>query len=158
MALMPSAMEEKETMPVINVGTRVGAFESLDENGLRMIGYGVYEGDFLPPFLATEDNSFEGFSAWMHVEHPECKEWPEEEMRNAHEMYTRFRVNPRIQLDNGDVVWGFEVYWIPEEAMKKIEAKAALIRHVRPERDEKGNLTAFVLVEPAPVPATADAA
>lgn len=32
---------------------------------------------------------------------------------------TNADVNPRITLDNGDIVWGFECWWGPEAQMKK---------------------------------------
>jgi hypothetical protein len=76
------------------VGIRVGAICSGDEKTkiLKFFGYGVYEGDFIPPANAG------GFAQMCH----------EAEV-----------TNPRIKLDNGNTVWGGECWWGPEDQIKK---------------------------------------
>jgi len=43
--------------------------------------------------------------------------------------------NPRIKLDNGDIVWGFQCWWGDEEQMKK-EIQDMKIIHVDLEGNE----------------------
>lgn len=76
-----------------NPGDRVGAILSGKGNTVKFLGYGVYVGDEIPP--NTGPNSM---TAWM------------EEDRVP---------NPKIQLDNGDVVWGCECWWGPEDRIRK---------------------------------------
>jgi len=59
---------------------------------VEFLGYGTYEGDFVP------DADAGGLAA-------DCCE-------------AKAR-NPRIRLDNGDVVWGGECWWGPEESFRK---------------------------------------
>lgn len=33
----------------------------------------------------------------------------------AHELLCRMNLNPKIELDNGDIVWGYQCWWGPEE-------------------------------------------
>ncbi|MFA7637420.1 MAG: hypothetical protein WCX81_06625 [Monoglobales bacterium] len=69
-----------------NKGDRVGAILSADKDEVRLLGYGTYLGDEVPP---------DGF---MH--------------EIGHQ-------NPKIQLDNGDIVWGYQCWWGDEEQVKK---------------------------------------
>lgn len=76
------------------VGSRVGAIAEQNEEGTLFFGYGVYEGDF-----KIEDPTIYmmGFQvASMDI------------------------INPRIRLDNGDVVWGCESWWAPEEEVQQL--------------------------------------
>ena len=81
-----------------DVGTRIGALLTYDSDTCLFLGYGVYEGDFIPP--TTVGGLNKGFP------------------------------NPRLKLDNGETVWGCEVWWGPEAEMKTIadryEAKGGL--------------------------------
>ena len=75
------------------VGDRVGAIcGKLSGNKCGFFGYGVYEGDFIPPPGVTImglDLNDAGIP------------------------------NPKILLDNGKVVWGCECWWGSEEEIKK---------------------------------------
>lgn len=74
-------------------GERVGAvFATAKDGVVEMLGYGVYEGDFVP---------VEG-GGWMAAALKEAQV-----------------PNPRIRLDNGDVVYGCECWWGPEESVKE---------------------------------------
>lgn len=81
------------------VGYRVGAvFGSVKETKtLEFLGYGTYMGDEIPVDAG----------GWMADAIRESK-----------------TTNPKIVLDNGDVVWGCECWWGNEA-----EVKAALARH-----------------------------
>lgn len=95
-------------------GDRVYAL--LDANGknVRLLGYGVYEGDFPPP--GTEP--FEEF--WGRQ--PEV--WKNDMLEDRtieqlKESYHRLDNNPRIKLDSGHTVWGMQCWWGPEEELKE---------------------------------------
>ena len=75
------------------VGERVGAIlGSNDDGSLSFLGYGVYEGDFIPE---------------------EAVGWMAEAIRGTNTM------NPRIRLDSGKVVYGCECWWGSESAVRK---------------------------------------
>jgi hypothetical protein len=71
-------------------GSRVGAIQSADETTVKFYGYGVYAGDEVPPKEVDEIASEMGLT------------------------------NPKIQLDNGNVVWGCQCWWGSEERVKKM--------------------------------------
>lgn len=81
-------------------GARVGAFLGAGDGVVLFLGYGVYEGDEVP-FAAA------GVMADVLRE--------------------RALTNPKIRLDNGDVVWGCECWWGPEATIQSrmAEYKAA---------------------------------
>lgn len=69
---------------------RVGAIMDADGVEVRLFGFGIYDGDEVPP------ETIKMFGAPV-----------------------RHR-NPKIVLDNGKVVWGCECWWAPEEKIKKM--------------------------------------
>lgn len=84
-----------------NIGDRVGAILSANDQVVNLLGYGVYVGDEVHPGLG--------------------------------------RPNPKIVLDNGDVVWGCECWWGPEgrirQAIGDRKVEEVRIREVRGEND-----------------------
>ncbi len=67
------------------VGSRVGAILSGGEEGIKFLGYGVYVGDEVP----------EGAAGFMG------------------EGLREYAIaNPKIELDNGLIVWGCECWWV----------------------------------------------
>lgn len=77
----------------MKVGDRVGAILGSKEREVEFFGFGVYEGDFLP--VGAVGDVAEVASAVA----------PD-------------RLNPKIKLDSGKVVWGCECWWGPEENIK----------------------------------------
>lgn len=75
----------------MKVGERAGAMLSANANEVKLLGYGVYAGDFVPV-------DAKGMGALLAE--AECK-------------------NPRIDLDDGGHVWGCECWWGPEEQVRK---------------------------------------
>lgn len=71
-------------------GMRVGAILSADEKTVRLLGYGVYVGDEVPPTSVDEFLSRFGMT------------------------------NPKIALDNGDTVWGCKCWWASEEEVREM--------------------------------------
>lgn len=71
------------------VGERVMALLSVGGSKAKVLGVGVYSGNEVPPAEVS---------------------------KLMHEFNLK---NPKITLDNGDVVWGCECWWGPEDAVKK---------------------------------------
>ena len=72
------------------VGDRVGALCSAEEDTVKIYGFGVYEGDFVP----------EGVGGMGAI------------------LASAGASNPRIRLDSGKTVYGCECWWGPEEEIK----------------------------------------
>ena len=79
---------------MINPGDRAGAIISADKETkiVQFAGYGVYVGDIVPP---------PGIGLFG---------------LDFHDMG---KTNPKIELDNGSVIWGCQCWWGHEEAVKK---------------------------------------
>lgn len=77
----------------MRVGERVGAVMSVNDTEVSLFGYGVYDGDHPPIGCA-------GFI--------------------AERVIATGITNPRITLDSGEVVWGCECWWGPEDNVKKM--------------------------------------
>ena len=73
------------------VGSRVGAILSGGEEGIKFLGYGVYVGDEVP----------EGAAGL------------------GEELKEHAIANPKIELDDGSIVWGCECWWGPEEKIRE---------------------------------------
>jgi len=74
------------------IGERVGAILGNENGKLNFLGYGIYEGDYIP---------YEGVGFMA-------------------ELLTRNEIpNSRIRLDNGGVVYGCECWWGSEAAVQK---------------------------------------
>ena len=68
-------------------GDRVGAILSTGKYVVRFLGYGVYDGDYVPDV------------SWMK----------EADI-----------TNPKLIMDNGNIVWGYQCWWSSEEKIKRI--------------------------------------
>ncbi len=74
---------------MIEINERVGAFLSVENGIVNFLGYGVHEGDEVPP-------------------------------NNVSRLLNLANIpNPKIKLDSGEVVYGCECWWGPEEKIKK---------------------------------------
>ncbi len=71
------------------VGDRIGAIRNADETHVYMLGFGVYEGEQLPPDGEFTTRSLAGVTS------------------------------PRLRLDDGTVVWGYQCWWGPEDKIKE---------------------------------------
>lgn len=81
----------------------MGAILSDDRKTVKLLGFGVYEGDFVP---------HEGAPGWM--------------TKLAREAG---RTNPRIRLDSGRVVYGCQCYWATEAHIQK-RLEGCAVEHV----------------------------
>lgn len=86
----------------IEVSSRVYAIEGSPDEGhtIEFFGFGVYLGDFIP------DENARG--------------WAEYARALAHE-------NPKIQLDNGDIVYGGECWWGLEKDWGKLSKDCKIV-------------------------------
>lgn len=80
-------------MPLCEPGTRVTAIAEGTEDEVKIFGHGVYKGQEIPP---TEIIGAFGISPGKLKQ-----------------------VNPKIELDNGQVIWGCECWWGPVDAVEK---------------------------------------
>ena len=88
----------------MKVGDRVGAVLSASEDQVFVLGYGVYEG--------------------LHPIGPEA----------VGALACALRIvgkpNPRIRLDSGEIVYGCECWWGPEEQVKTQVAQYDIVHNV----------------------------
>lgn len=82
-------------------GLRVGVFHSMTDETLLLLGFGIYEGDEIPPedILAPY-----GPPALLH------------------------QAIPKLRLDDGTVVWGCECWWHAEETVLGYKASRTVVR------------------------------
>lgn len=92
------------------VGDRIGAMRSADGKTAHIFGYGVYAGDEIPPAGV--------FMMGIEMRELNCP-------------------NPKLVLDNGDVVFGCECWWGPEKAMKRrCEGMQVVMASIKDYREE----------------------
>lgn len=84
------------------VGARAGAIASASVEEVRLLGYGVYEGDFVP------DATTKGGLA---------------KLAHKHNLPT-----PRIRLDDGTQVYGCQCYWGSEQEIKEIIGSRVVVQ------------------------------
>lgn len=114
-------------------GRRVGAILSLRGNTVRFLGYGVYEGDFLPDGMSIP--SFDE----LQVALDGCVPFDEAQLRSLyaahfgeHGFMYKVRLQPRLRLDNGDIVWGGECHWDDDVTIHKVlDGKDVLMVRLR---------------------------
>jgi hypothetical protein len=90
--------------------------DSADDKQVRLFGYGVFEGDHVRPDSAP---GVFGTTAELRETAIEVN-GPEDQWTDAQRAaFDRMARNPRIKLDSGDVVWGCQCWWGPEEEIKR---------------------------------------
>jgi len=94
-------------MSRIPVGSRVVAIHSATKDVVYLLGYGIYDGEYEPPF---------GAFGMPKAEHDAMVA----EMKASGELPQDYVwTNPRITLDDGRVVWGAQCWWGPEEVVRR---------------------------------------
>jgi hypothetical protein len=88
-------------MSAHKIGIRVGAISHSEKETVYLYGWGTYEGDHVPP---------KGTAGPFGLDASEVGP------------------NPKIKLDSGDVVWGCQCWWGPED---QIKAKIAQFEEVK---------------------------
>jgi hypothetical protein len=111
-------------------GTRVIAISHEDEDGLHIFGYGIYEGKFLPPFVNIEEevSSYRDEYEEARRADPNLPEQFDEVQFRA--TLEQILANPRIKLDSGKTVWGYECWWSPVDQKMEDELKGKKILEV----------------------------
>lgn len=89
----------------MKIGDRVGAILGSTGAVTEFLGYGIYAGHEVPP--DTGPNSMTGMLAEANA------------------------TNPKVLLDNGDVVWGCECWWGPEAQIRAQLDRADRVETVR---------------------------
>ena len=82
-------------------GMRVGVFHSCTDETLLLLGYGVYEGDEVPPVDILQAD----------IGPPALLALPV----------------PKLRLDDGTVVWGCECWWNDEAMVRALETSRTII-------------------------------
>lgn len=78
---------------VLKLGDRVGAIRNADDTTVYLYGYGTYKGEEIPPKGTV--GAFGIDLGELGIE------------------------NPKILLDNGNIVWGCQCWWGAEEKVKQ---------------------------------------
>jgi hypothetical protein len=97
-------------MGKVKTGARVGAILKASPKEVHLLGYGVYDGDYEPP-------TFMGLTKEELLE-----EWKRHGIED-----TPLPTNPRITLDNGNVVWGNECWWASEEQIQTMIGERTVV-------------------------------
>ena len=95
------------------VGSRIGAIQSANQEEVRLYGYGVYVGDEVPP---------------------------EGAVLLGHDLHVAGIRNPKLVLDNGDVIWRCQGWWGWEEQVQaSIKGRRVVIVPVPGNPPENGD-------------------
>jgi len=100
-------MQQKQ----VEIGGRVVAISHDDGPVVYIFGYGTFEGYFLPPYVKVDEALAEIQTGYREAQGviPELPAvLPEDTART---MLLLDHANPRIKLDNGATVWGYECWW-----------------------------------------------
>lgn len=89
-------------------GERVYAVLSATSDEVSLLGFGVYVGDEVPPAPVGAVRAVFGAATWEEFDRVVAEDLggePNPALRPT---------NPKIVLDDGQVVWGAECWWGPE--------------------------------------------
>lgn len=88
------------------IGTRVGALCHADAEEVHLLGFGVYEGEYAPPF-GPNGSSKQEYEAWVALG------------KHTGRLPDDYRyTTARIRLDDGTIVWGAQCWFGPEERVR----------------------------------------
>ena len=90
-------------------GARVGAILDSDLETVRLLGYGVFVGDEVPP---------QPMGMWAALFGATWEAFDEAARKEGYAITMR-PTNPKILLDSGKVVWGCECWWGDEDRIRK---------------------------------------
>ena len=110
----------------IAIGTTVVAVQGNQGNKLFVFGRGVYEGNFIPPYIDFQ-KELPAIQAEYHERRKSCPELPEVfNEDDAKRVIVLSHANPRIRLTEtldgkplDEVIWGYECWWSTEEEFKE---------------------------------------
>lgn len=99
------------------IGQRVFVVAYATEDTIFVFGHGTFEGRFLPPDIAVEGpERFKTAYRAARLTTPDMPEEISDDMANA--MLLMLEGNPRIKLENGKTIWGYECWWGTDEEFK----------------------------------------
>jgi len=78
-----------------NIGDRVGAIRNMDDETAWVFGYGVYDGEEVPP---EDEKGERGMIDFVHAANV---------------------TNPKLLMDDGTIIWGCECWWGPEKLARE---------------------------------------
>jgi hypothetical protein len=114
------------------VGTRVFAVKSSNEESIDLYGFGVYDGDFERP--NSEDTIDKYIEELRKQERHDVilmrkKSWTasmsDDKLKEVIRSSPLIK-NPRITLDNGEIIWGMECWWGPFEKWEEFKKGRAV--------------------------------
>jgi len=98
---------------------RVYAVLSATPEEVSLLGFGVYVGDEVPPVPTGFVRAVFGAATWEEFDRVVAADAACEPNPTARP------TNPKIILDDGEVVWGAECWWGPESAYKAFRGARA---------------------------------
>lgn len=96
-------------MSTRTAGERVFAIRNADDEAVYAYGFGTYDGDFAPPGSDAERATYRKIA--------EAMDPPPADIDGLVEACVR---NPRITLEGGGTVWGYQCWWGPAETLDDI--------------------------------------
>lgn len=123
-------------MPAI--GIRIGAILGETDTKISFLGYGTYEGYFLPPWVSvpTFEEIRDQIGTVQGMAEPLLRQLYAKDFSDGGLMW-RVRCSARLRLDNGDIVWGKECSWDHELHIRR-RLHGKVIVNVRLARDDSG--------------------
>jgi hypothetical protein len=101
----------------MEVGTRVIAVRDADEEEVRAFGLGTYAGDHVWPGWDPDLPIYKDGPTLRELTSDVEGDGPSEPAGDREErierVLARMALNPRIDLDSGGSVWGFQCWWGP---------------------------------------------
>ncbi len=101
----------------MEVGTRVIAVRDADDEEVRAFGLGTYAGDHERPGWDPDAPVYAGGPTMRELVAECAGDGPGEPTGDRGEvierLLTRMSLNPRIDLDGGGSVWGYQCWWGP---------------------------------------------
>lgn len=110
------------------IGTRVVAVSHNEGKTLYVFGSGVFEGYFLPSSVNVED-AVKQIMSEFEVARGVTPELADSEFTPEHARIALIlsESNPRIKLDSGKIVWGFECWWGDVASFEKNSADLTVV-------------------------------
>jgi len=100
-------MQEKQP----EIGSRVIAISHNEGGVVYIFGYGTFDGFFLPPYINVDEELAEIQAGYRDAQAviPDLPAVLPDDV--ARTMLLLDNSNPRITLENGKTIWGYECWW-----------------------------------------------
>lgn len=126
------------------IGSAVVAVSHNDGKTLYVFGDGIFEGYFLPPSVDVETTVSEIVEQYEKARKV-TPDLPDTFTReHARIALILSESNPRIRLDSGEIVWGFECWWSDAETFAEKSKDYTIVhRDINEARAENAKLDAL---------------